>query len=188
VGGILRSGARAVTGLHVDQHVYPADQEHEAAPSCWCQPVVDWMDPLSGGRVWVHRRANDLPLERPHPDAGDPAANHYDWFMPADPGAAVDGYLDDFEAKMRQALMDPFVHDMAQSVLPLIAAYRQAVAAERERIRLAVEALAGPLCVCPADDGLPVCTTHSELCFDGRCEDFPTWLPPVVAIVEGREP
>jgi hypothetical protein len=52
--------------------------------------------------------------------------NHYDWFMPANPTATVDEYLDDFEAKLREALTDPYVHDMAQSVLPLIAAYREA--------------------------------------------------------------
>ena len=55
--------------------------------------------------------------------------NHYDWFMPAHPISAVDAYLDDFETKMRESLTDFWVHDMAQSVLPLIAAYRQARAA-----------------------------------------------------------
>lgn len=65
------------------------------------------------------------PSTEPHPDAGDLDRNHYDWFMPDDPAAAVDDYLDDFEAKMREALADPFVHDMAHSVLPLIEAYRR---------------------------------------------------------------
>lgn len=60
-----------------------------------------------------------------HSDAGNLARNHYDWFMPDNPTAFVDDYLDDFEAKMREALTDPFAHDMAQSVLPLIAAYRE---------------------------------------------------------------
>jgi hypothetical protein len=60
-------------------------------------------------------------------DAGNIERNHYDWFMPSDPALSVDGYLDDFEAKMRLALTDPFVHDMAQAVLPLIAAYREAL-------------------------------------------------------------
>lgn len=66
---------------------------------------------------------------RVHPDANNPERNHYAWFMPENPTAAVDEYLDDFEAKMREALTDPFVHDMAHSVLPLIAAYREARAA-----------------------------------------------------------
>lgn len=61
-----------------------------------------------------------------HPDAGNVSRNHFDWFMPLNPTAEVDAYLDDFEAKMRESLTDPFVHDMAQSVLPLIAAYRAA--------------------------------------------------------------
>jgi hypothetical protein len=59
--------------------------------------------------------------------------NHYEWFMPDDPTAAVGEYLDDFEAKMTDALTDPFVHDMAQSVLPLIAAYRAALATTGQR-------------------------------------------------------
>ncbi len=63
--------------------------------------------------------------DRAHPDAGLQDRNHFDWFMPTDPTKNVDDYLDDFEAKMLEALTDPFVHDMAQSVLPLIAAYRE---------------------------------------------------------------
>lgn len=77
-----------------------------------------------------------------HPDANDESSNHYDWFMPANPTATVDGYLDDFEAKMREALTDPFVHDMAQAVLPLIAAYREA---RNQPAPDAVEALARAL-------------------------------------------
>jgi hypothetical protein len=59
-----------------------------------------------------------------HPDAGNLDRNHYDWFMPDNPTESVDANLDAFEAKMREALTDPFVHDMAHSVLPLIEAYR----------------------------------------------------------------
>ena len=60
----------------------------------------------------------------------------------------------------------------------------EAVAAERARIVAGVKAEAGPLCVCP-DEEMPVCETHSEMCFDGHCEDFPTWLPAVLRIIEG---
>lgn len=57
-------------------------------------------------------------------DGGNRAEpNHYEWFMP-DPLKWGEEYLDDFEAKMREALTDPYVHDMAQSVLPLIALAR----------------------------------------------------------------
>lgn len=59
-----------------------------------------------------------------HPDANVPSRNHYDWFIPENPAAGVDAYLDDFETKMTEGLTDPFVHDMAQAVLPLIAVYR----------------------------------------------------------------
>jgi hypothetical protein len=57
--------------------------------------------------------------------------NHYEWFMPPDLDAWAFGYLDAFEAKMREALDDFYVHDMAQSVLPLIALVR-AQAEERD--------------------------------------------------------
>ena len=62
--------------------------------------------------------------------------------------------------------------------------YGDGQAAERARIVAGVKAEAGPLCVCP-DEEMPVCETHSELCFDGHCEDFPTWLPAVLRIIEG---
>jgi len=62
-----------------------------------------------------------------HPDAGVQDRNHYDWFMPPRswPPASDARWLDEFEAKLRSALTDPFVHDMAHSVLPLIAEVRR---------------------------------------------------------------
>jgi hypothetical protein len=54
-----------------------------------------------------------------HPDAGDLSRNHYDWFMPNPPTDA--DFLADTKAKMTEALTDPFVHDMAQVVLRLLA-------------------------------------------------------------------
>ena len=72
-----------------------------------------------------------------------------------------------------------------QRLIDAIAAIEaEAVAAERARIVAEVRAEAGPLCVCP-DEEMPVCETHSELCFDGHCEDFPTWLAAVLRIIEG---
>lgn len=80
-------------------------------------PAIQTMDDMAA-------RLIEQGVRLGHPDAGQEDRNHYDWFMPANPQAAVDAYLDDFEAKMWEALTDPFVHDMAQAVLPLIAAYR----------------------------------------------------------------
>jgi hypothetical protein len=53
------------------------------------------------------------------------------------------------------------------------------VAAERARIRAAVEGMAGPLC-----RGSDVCDIHAELLYGDRCEDFPAWLPAVLALLE----
>ena len=44
-----------------DRHVCPADQEHDLSPACWCQPVLDYSDVVTGNRVWVHRRTHDTP-------------------------------------------------------------------------------------------------------------------------------
>jgi hypothetical protein len=67
-----------------------------------------------------------------HPDTGWQNRNHYDWFMP-DPAALIDDqWLDATEAKMTEALTDPFVHDMAQVVLPLLAEVRRLRARNRK--------------------------------------------------------
>lgn len=34
--------------------------EHDLAGTCWCQPTTDYEDPVTGDRVFVHRRALDL--------------------------------------------------------------------------------------------------------------------------------
>lgn len=57
----------------------------------------------------------------------DPHSNHYTWFMPTAflRDDNIDEWLDALEEGMRRALTDPFVHDTAQSILPLIAAYHR---------------------------------------------------------------
>lgn len=35
-------------------HVVPADGLHAPSPSCWCQPVRDSRDPVTGAEVWIH--------------------------------------------------------------------------------------------------------------------------------------
>ncbi len=94
--------------------------------------TVDRFNPEQVGWALAHLYQTGDVVSGLPPLPAQPArpANHYEWFMPEDPTAAVDDYLDEFEAKMREALTDPFVHDMAQSVLPLIAAYRAARPAE----------------------------------------------------------
>lgn len=42
---------------------------HSLAGSCWCQPVVDYEDPISGARVYLHRRTLDSPAYEPIPTA-----------------------------------------------------------------------------------------------------------------------
>ncbi len=29
---------------------------------CWCQPVINWENPINGARVYVHRRYIDGPV------------------------------------------------------------------------------------------------------------------------------
>lgn len=108
---------------------------------------------------WALAMLHSAPQDAHHPDAGNPERNHYDWFMPENPTAAVNDYLDSFEAKMTEALTDPFVHDMAQSVLPLIAAYRAGRAAldaayrERNAVVAALIRVGGyPASLVPAPD------------------------------------
>ncbi len=38
-----------------------ADAPHQEAVTCWCQPIIDYEDPVTGGRVYVHRRHIDSP-------------------------------------------------------------------------------------------------------------------------------
>jgi hypothetical protein len=35
--------------------------EHQDSATCWCQPVLDYEDPVTGGRVYVHRGMIDGP-------------------------------------------------------------------------------------------------------------------------------
>ncbi len=37
-----------------DRHVVPTWQPHACAPDCWCGPVLDREDPITGGRVFIH--------------------------------------------------------------------------------------------------------------------------------------
>lgn len=36
--------------------------EHILGSTCWCQPVIDYEDILTGARVYVHRRTIDGPV------------------------------------------------------------------------------------------------------------------------------
>ena len=61
-----------------------------------------------------------------HPDAGDETRNHYDWFFPKDaPAGLPEPWLADTEAKMLEAVDDPFVDDAARVMLALIAEVRR---------------------------------------------------------------
>jgi hypothetical protein len=53
-----------------DIHVYPVNQEHDSSPQCWCQPAISYRELTTGGRVWLHRRAHDLP----HREKENPAS------------------------------------------------------------------------------------------------------------------
>lgn len=33
-----------------------AEWPHESSPTCWCEPTLDYEDPETGARVWVHKR------------------------------------------------------------------------------------------------------------------------------------
>jgi len=46
-----------------DVHVVPTSQLgfHPTEPHCWCTPVVNYEHPVTHGRLWVHRKANDAP-------------------------------------------------------------------------------------------------------------------------------
>jgi hypothetical protein len=33
--------------------------EHLASPACWCRPTLDYVDPLTGNGVWVHKEKAD---------------------------------------------------------------------------------------------------------------------------------
>ncbi len=35
----------------------PVEREHEASADCWCEPAVDYIDPITDAKVYVHRRA-----------------------------------------------------------------------------------------------------------------------------------
>jgi len=40
---------------------------HVLDGTCWCQPVLDYEDPVTGGRVFVHRKTIDGPAYEPDP-------------------------------------------------------------------------------------------------------------------------
>ena len=52
------------TAADRDAHVVPVNDDgittdHASASDCWCQPTIDWQNPATGGRVYVHRRYLD---------------------------------------------------------------------------------------------------------------------------------
>lgn len=37
-------------------HVYPIHQGHwDSDINCWCNPFLEYKDPVNGSEVWVHR-------------------------------------------------------------------------------------------------------------------------------------
>lgn len=54
-----------------DAHVYPVGDNtpvHVISPTCWCQPQRDYVDAVTGGAVWLHRRYFDGRAKEPDPD------------------------------------------------------------------------------------------------------------------------
>lgn len=47
--------------VHVTPDMSSEDVPHRLGGTCWCQPVVDYENPLTGARVYVHRRTMDGP-------------------------------------------------------------------------------------------------------------------------------
>lgn len=42
-----------------DLHVMPCyGKEHDSDPRCWCNPALNYEDPETRARVWVHRDMN----------------------------------------------------------------------------------------------------------------------------------
>lgn len=41
-----------VRGFYVDA------MEHEDSERCWCEPVLDYVDPESGIKVWIHKESH----------------------------------------------------------------------------------------------------------------------------------
>jgi len=67
----------------------------------------------------------------PHPDANVVERNHYAWFFPPDwPKELPESFLADTEAKMLEAIDDPFVDDAARIMLVFIAELRRLRAIE----------------------------------------------------------
>lgn len=43
-------------------HVYPVGEgepQHDMSPWCWCQPQVEYKDPITGDEVWAHRKRKE---------------------------------------------------------------------------------------------------------------------------------
>lgn len=54
------SGQSATVAETSSRHVIPEQpaeaEPHRAEPQCWCQPRLVHEDPVTGGRVYVHKR------------------------------------------------------------------------------------------------------------------------------------
>lgn len=49
--------SKGVRSLAKELHVAPLEDGHEPTSFCWCQPVVHYEDPVTGGLVFSH---NDI--------------------------------------------------------------------------------------------------------------------------------
>ena len=37
-------------------HVYPIDDDHLCDEICWCEPVINYINPFTGQKVFIHRK------------------------------------------------------------------------------------------------------------------------------------
>jgi hypothetical protein len=44
-----------VTQPEPDLHVMPTDKDHAESSDCWCEPELNYINPTTGRKVWVHR-------------------------------------------------------------------------------------------------------------------------------------
>lgn len=47
--------------VQVTPEVEAVELAHVFESTCWCQPVIDYEDPITGARVYVHRATFDGP-------------------------------------------------------------------------------------------------------------------------------
>ncbi len=40
-------------------HLFKSDEPHAVHPGCFCEPYLNYKDPVDGREVWVHRRMDN---------------------------------------------------------------------------------------------------------------------------------